>query len=53
MARHTMVRIEIELLEELREYSRKTGVPIVFVVKEAVSKWLQEVAPKKLKALGK
>jgi predicted transcriptional regulator len=46
------VRIDSELVKQLREYNAKTGVPISKVIEEAVSQWLICTAPVRLEALG-
>jgi hypothetical protein len=47
----TPVRIKAEFLERLKDYSAKTGVPVSRCIDEAVSDWLNCVAPARLRAL--
>jgi hypothetical protein len=47
----TPVRIKAEFSERLKAYSAKTGVPVSRCIDEAVSDWLDCVAPTRLKAL--
>jgi hypothetical protein len=44
-------RIDLGLMEELREYSKITGVPTNRCVEEAVARWLQTVAPTRIEAM--
>jgi Ribbon-helix-helix domain len=46
-------RIDLGLMEELREYSEKTGVPTNRCVEEAVARWLVTVAPARLEAMAR
>lgn len=52
MAEQSTVRIESALVDSVRDYSEKTGVSISRVLDEAVSMWLKNVAPARLKALA-
>jgi predicted DNA-binding protein len=47
----TPVRIKAELLEQLKNYSARTGVPVTRCIDEAVIDWLRNVAPARLRAL--
>jgi Ribbon-helix-helix domain len=47
----TPVRIRAEFLERLKDYSARTGVPVSRCIDEAVSDWLNSVAPARLRAL--
>jgi hypothetical protein len=47
-----VVRVDYEQLAQLREYRLKTGVTVTQAVEEAVSDWLECVAPGRLELLG-
>jgi hypothetical protein len=47
-----MVRISYEQMEQLRECKSKTQMPLSRIVAEAVSHWLQCVAPTRLQGPG-
>jgi hypothetical protein len=46
-----VVRVDGNLAEEVRTYCRITGVPITQVLDEAISRWLEAVAPARLSGL--
>jgi Ribbon-helix-helix domain len=46
------IRIDSDIVKQLREYSSKTHVPISKVIEEAVGEWLTCVAPVRLERLG-
>jgi hypothetical protein len=48
-----VIRIDPEVIVQLREYSGKTGVPMTHCANEALRNWLDAVAPRLLAALGK
>jgi Ribbon-helix-helix domain len=45
------VRMNADLVKQLREYSEVTGVPVSKCIDEAVLRWLTWVAPERLEAL--
>jgi hypothetical protein len=47
-----MVRINYEQMEQLRECKLKMQLPLSSIVAEAVSHWLEFVAPARLQMLG-
>lgn len=47
-----VVRVDYEQMAQLREYRIKTGVTLTQSVEEAVSNWLQRVAPRRLEEMG-
>jgi hypothetical protein len=47
-----VVRVDYAQLPQLREYRLKTGVTVTQSVEEAVSNWLQCIAPGKLENMG-
>jgi hypothetical protein len=47
-----VVRVDYDQLAQLREYRLKTGVTVTQSVEEAVSNWLQGIAPGRLELLG-
>jgi hypothetical protein len=47
-----VLRIDGAVIEQLREYSKKTGVPIVHCANEALRNWLDTVAAQRLEVLG-
>jgi hypothetical protein len=47
-----VIRIDAAVIEQIREYSEKTGVPMVHCTNEALRNWLDTVAVKRLEVLG-
>lgn len=42
---HLSVRVPIEILEEARAKSIRTGIKLAFVVREALEAWVEEPEP--------
>jgi hypothetical protein len=47
------IRINSELVRQLREYQQATGVPISKCIEEAVTTWLQCIAPTRIEAMNR
>jgi hypothetical protein len=48
----SVVRIDSDLMEQVKEYTAKTGIPARRVLDDAVKHFLEQVAPARLRALG-
>jgi hypothetical protein len=46
----SVVRIDSDLMEQVREFTEKTGIPSRRVLDDALKHWLDTVAPKLLEA---
>jgi hypothetical protein len=49
----SVVRIDSGVMDQVREFSEKTGIPSRRVLDDALKHWLDTVAPKLLEAHGK
>ena len=52
MTEDAVVRIDGDLMKQVREYTNRTGVPGRYVVDTALKHWLNHIAPKILEAMG-